>query len=434
MAAPLVAGAWSLLRQAAPDATVDQILAALQSTGLPVTDMRRLGGIETKPRVQVFPALTALDAPGASRPKSLSSPSSRGLQLPVAITHAGDGSGRLFITEQCGKIRVFDGTTLLPTPFLDLTGKVTCAGERGLLSVAFHPDYATLSPSKGFFYVYFTNLAGNIVIKRFSVSPSNPDLAAPGSGFLILKIPAPRPREPQRRPAPVRSGRLSLRRGRGRRGHRRPREQRAEPRRPPRQTAAARRGWRGPLRDSAVQSLRGCAGGAAGDLGIRPPEPVALQLRPPDRRPLHRRRRPGHEGGDQPPAGGQRGGDYGWPCMEGTAPFTRPTRRPSATDRSPCPCSSTGTTPASAPSREATGTGVRHLPAIRPVRVRRPLQGEDAGRQAGQPMGQDPAARLDALDQCVWRGRGPRALRGGPRRRGRLSHRPGTMKGPIPSR
>src|SRR3990170_4763953 len=77
-----------------------------------------------------------------------------GLVKPVAITHAGDGSGRLFITLQAGEVVIYDGTQVLPTPFLDLKPLVGDAGfEQGFLSVAFHPDYAT----NGFFYVNYTD-------------------------------------------------------------------------------------------------------------------------------------------------------------------------------------------------------------------------------------------------------------------------------------
>ena len=61
------------------------------------------------------------------------------LENPVAITHAGDGSGCLFITLQCGKIVIYNGTNVLATQFLDISSLVTCGGEQGLLSVAFHP-------------------------------------------------------------------------------------------------------------------------------------------------------------------------------------------------------------------------------------------------------------------------------------------------------
>ncbi len=108
---------------------------------------------------------------------------------PVHIANAGDGSGRLFVVEQAGTIRVYKNGALLPTPFLDITGLVTCCGEEGLLSVAFHPDYG----SNGYFYVYYINrLAspGDITVARYHVS-ANPDVADPASAQIVLVVPHP---------------------------------------------------------------------------------------------------------------------------------------------------------------------------------------------------------------------------------------------------
>ena len=105
-----------------------------------------------------------------------------GLNLPVTVTNAGDGSGRLFIVQQTGQIRILIGGTLLPTPFLNISALVSCCGERGLLGLAFHPDYA----NNGFFYVYYTDLAGNIAIARYTVSAGDPNVADPDSRHPIL--------------------------------------------------------------------------------------------------------------------------------------------------------------------------------------------------------------------------------------------------------
>ncbi len=108
---------------------------------------------------------------------------------PSHVTHAGDGSGRLFIVELKGRIRIWDGSTLLPTPFLDIQTKVGSIGnEQGLFSVAFHPDYAT----NGFFYVDYTDTAGDTVVERYSVS-ADPNVADPLSALLILAIEQPAP-------------------------------------------------------------------------------------------------------------------------------------------------------------------------------------------------------------------------------------------------
>jgi glucose/arabinose dehydrogenase len=101
----------------------------------------------------------------------------------VHITHAGDGSGRMFVVEQGGTIRIVRNGTVAPTPFLRMTPTPKCCGEEGLLSVAFPPGYA----SKGYFYVYYTNAAGNNVVSRFRLT-ANPDIADNGSEQVILTI------------------------------------------------------------------------------------------------------------------------------------------------------------------------------------------------------------------------------------------------------
>jgi glucose/arabinose dehydrogenase len=109
-----------------------------------------------------------------------------GLDLPVHATHAGDGSGRLFVVEQRGRIRLVTNGTLQPAPFLDITARVGCCGERGLLSVAFPPGYAI----KGYFYVNYTDRDGTTVVARYRVS-ADPDLADPGSEQVVLTVAQP---------------------------------------------------------------------------------------------------------------------------------------------------------------------------------------------------------------------------------------------------
>jgi len=108
-----------------------------------------------------------------------------GLTSPVALTNAGDGSNRLFIVDQTGIIRIFNGTQVLATPFLSITSKVLSGGERGLLGLAFDANYAT----NGFFYVFYTGQpAGDITIARYIVT-ADPNVANPNSE-LILKTQA----------------------------------------------------------------------------------------------------------------------------------------------------------------------------------------------------------------------------------------------------
>lgn len=89
------------------------------------------------------------------------------LNSPVGLVSAGDSSGRLFIIEQHGRILIYDGESLLDTPFLDIRGRVGSNGsEQGLLGLAFHPEYM----NNGFFFVNYTDHNGNTTVSRFEVS------------------------------------------------------------------------------------------------------------------------------------------------------------------------------------------------------------------------------------------------------------------------
>ena len=110
-----------------------------------------------------------------------------GLTQPTSITHAGDNSARIFITEQPGRIRIIKNDALQTTPFLDITGRIGSGGERGLLSVAFPPGYGSL---KNHFYVFYTNPVGTLVIARYRPT-TNPDAADPSSEEIILTIDHP---------------------------------------------------------------------------------------------------------------------------------------------------------------------------------------------------------------------------------------------------
>jgi glucose/arabinose dehydrogenase len=109
------------------------------------------------------------------------------LSSPVDIVNAGDGTGRLFIVEQTGTIRIWNGSMLLPVPFLDISSRTLAAGEQGLLSLAFHPDYK----NNGFFFVYYNNRKGEITIARFKTSSASPDIGDPASEAILMSIPKP---------------------------------------------------------------------------------------------------------------------------------------------------------------------------------------------------------------------------------------------------
>jgi glucose/arabinose dehydrogenase len=109
-----------------------------------------------------------------------------GLSNPLYLT-APAGDDRLFVVEQAGRVRIIKDGALLPQPFLDIAARVSSGGERGLLSIAFHPQYA----ANGYVYASYTDLAGDSRIERYSVSPTNPDAADPASAHLILAVAQP---------------------------------------------------------------------------------------------------------------------------------------------------------------------------------------------------------------------------------------------------
>ena len=109
-----------------------------------------------------------------------------GLNQPLFLT-APAGDARLFIVERPGRIRIVASGTLLSQPFLDISAQLSTDGERGLLSMAFDPQYA----QNGRFYIYYTDLSGNITVDRIQVSPSNPNLADPVTAVRVIAIPHP---------------------------------------------------------------------------------------------------------------------------------------------------------------------------------------------------------------------------------------------------
>ena len=102
-----------------------------------------------------------------------------GFTSPVAFVQDSTNNSRQFVVEQGGRIRVVENGTVLPTDFLNLSGSISCCGERGLLGMALSPDYAT----SGRFFVNFTNSSGHTVIARFVRSAGNPAVADPSARF-----------------------------------------------------------------------------------------------------------------------------------------------------------------------------------------------------------------------------------------------------------
>ncbi len=158
----------------------DVITDSSQAPGGPSHGARDFGGAPAGPA-------WSTDTPPLDHPAVALLAIATSLAKPVAIAHAGDGSGRLFIVLQEGRIVIHDGQGVLPEPFLDVRALVSCCGEQGLLGLAFHPGYA----GNGYFFVNYTDLTGATVIARYSVSASNPDSADPNSAVILLTIPQP---------------------------------------------------------------------------------------------------------------------------------------------------------------------------------------------------------------------------------------------------
>ena len=136
--------------------------------------------------VAAAPGCSDSQGPGSSEPPPSTlraDPIVTGLASPVFLT-APTGDARLFILEQAGRIRLVKGGNLVAAPFLDITSKVASGGERGLLGLAFHPQYAT----NGFFFVYYTDLNGDIQVERYKVSSGSPDVADAASATPVITV------------------------------------------------------------------------------------------------------------------------------------------------------------------------------------------------------------------------------------------------------
>ena len=113
-------------------------------------------------------------------------PIATGLSSPLYLTSPAGDLSRLFVVEQTGAIRLIKDGSLLPTPFLDLSGRIVAGGEQGLLGLAFYPDYTTT----GRFVVHYTDPAGDTHLSIFQVS-ADPDVADPASEQVILTADQP---------------------------------------------------------------------------------------------------------------------------------------------------------------------------------------------------------------------------------------------------
>ncbi len=111
------------------------------------------------------------------------------LTSPIGIVSARDGTNRLFIVQQTGQIRILANGVIVQEPFIDLSAATSAGGERGLLGLAFHPNYAC----DGRFFVNYTDPKGNTIVEAYRVSPSDPDRADPEPLARLLNIDQPFP-------------------------------------------------------------------------------------------------------------------------------------------------------------------------------------------------------------------------------------------------
>jgi glucose/arabinose dehydrogenase len=110
-----------------------------------------------------------------------------GFNSPLDLEQPGDGSGRLFVVEQGGTIRIIQNGSVLASPFLDISARVMVQDEMGLLGVTFHPSFAT---NRKFYVNYTRNNAGQFqsVISEFLALTANPNQADPASERILLTV------------------------------------------------------------------------------------------------------------------------------------------------------------------------------------------------------------------------------------------------------
>lgn len=144
---------------------------------------------------RLLPLMLGVVVAGCGSDSSSGPPPDPGDQLQLALqpvvaglTNASfvasrDGDARLFIVERSGRVRIFQNGALLPTPFFDISDHVNSAGERGMLSMAFDPAYAT----NGFVYAYYVAATGEMVVERLTSTPGSNTAMA--NGTIVISIP-----------------------------------------------------------------------------------------------------------------------------------------------------------------------------------------------------------------------------------------------------
>lgn len=139
------------------------------------------------PKLLIIAALLLMSALSSTGVELTTVKVAGGFSQPLYLTAPVGDTSRLFIVEQStATIKIIKNGVVLATPFLNIDPKVTSGGEKGLLGLAFHPNYA----SNGYFYVNYIDNSGNTVVARYKVS-SNPDVADPASELIMLNVAQP---------------------------------------------------------------------------------------------------------------------------------------------------------------------------------------------------------------------------------------------------
>lgn len=134
------------------------------------------------------PAATRLASGDPTLVRIALAPVVSGLNAPLFASGSGDGSGRIFVVEQGGRIRIVRDGRLLGRPFLDISDRISSGGERGLLGLAFHPGYGQASVR---FYVDYTDRNGDTNVSAYTASGADPDVADPTSEQVLLHVHQP---------------------------------------------------------------------------------------------------------------------------------------------------------------------------------------------------------------------------------------------------
>jgi glucose/arabinose dehydrogenase len=157
-----------------------QVLLLMALAGAGLTFLGGCSGTASQPKVPPTPLTLSLSTVVS------------GLSSPVDLQAPSDNTGRFFVVEQPGTIRIISNGALLPTPFLDITSQVDFGGEKGLLGLAFHPSY---SQNRRFFVNYDRIVGGQMqtVIAQFQASATNPNVADATSEQILLTVVQPFP-------------------------------------------------------------------------------------------------------------------------------------------------------------------------------------------------------------------------------------------------